>query len=259
MISGYGFSHRKFNFPCGDTHVQVELDEDNSGVVIDFEYENDGEIIELLLLCDAIRREGSEIIQLNMPYVPFSRQDRVVNSGEPFSIKVFANLINSLKIPSIVIHDPHSDVTPALIENVRIVPQEDIFRAILLNKYLGEGRDSVLDYVLVAPDGGSLKKIYKVAQGAPPLQVLECNKSRNTKTGEITGVHVPDVGIRPVDHVIVDDLCDGGQTFIKLAKKLKQMGAPRVILMVSHGFFTKGMKVFDGIIDEIYTRKGRVK
>jgi ribose-phosphate pyrophosphokinase len=50
---------------------------------------------------------------------------------------------------------------------------------------------------------------------------------------------------------MVDDICDGGRTFIELAKELRGMGAEKVHLYVTHGFFTKGLSVFDGIIDVV--------
>ena len=61
---------------------------------------------------------------------------------------------------------------------------------------------------------------------------------------------------------IVDDICDGGRTFIEIAKYLKEadsIDSSRIHLMVTHGFFTKGLGVFDGLIDHIYTRKGKIK
>lgn len=50
-----------------------------------------------------------------------------------------------------------------------------------------------------------------------------------------------------------------GGTFIAIAKELKKHKPKQIVLMITHGFFTKGLEVFDGLIDEIYTRKGKVK
>jgi len=53
--------------------------------------------------------------------------------------------------------------------------------------------------------------------------------------------------------IITDDICDGGYTFIKVAEQLKAKGASKVILFVTHGIFSKGLGVFDGLIDHVFT------
>ena len=113
---------------------------------------------------------------------------------------------------------------------------------------------------LLSPYGGALKKIYKLAAICKPIGVVECSKIRNVSSGEIIGVNVPfHMGVA-TNFVIVDDICDGGRTFTEIAKVLKTKNPDnKVILMVTHCFFTKGLEVFDGLIDEIYTRKGKVK
>jgi ribose-phosphate pyrophosphokinase len=53
--------------------------------------------------------------------------------------------------------------------------------------------------------------------------------------------------------IISDDICDGGYTFIKIAEQLKAKGAERIVLFVTHGIFSKGLEVFDGLVDEVIT------
>lgn len=237
------------NFPCGETHVRILPRHYNSECII-FEYENDSEIIELLLVCDALKRIGATIDAIGIPYVPFSRQDRIAVAGESLSLKVFCNLINSIGADTVEISDPHSDVTTALINNCRVREQHD-----LLAPYF-KGKDG---FNLICPDGGALKKIYKLADKVSCAGVIECSKIRNVKTGEISGVQVHAKHLERRDCYIVDDICDGGRTFIEIAKVLKTLNAGKIVLMVTHGFFTKGLEVFDGLIDEIYTRKGKIK
>lgn len=217
---------------------------------IQFDFTRNEDIIELLLVVDAIKRTGAHLGRLIMPYVPFGRQDRVANPGEAFSLKVFADLINNLGFVQVVITDPHSEVTPALFNNCKVIHQHEIFAPMLANQK---------DFVLVSPDGGALKKIYKLAEKVNCHSVIEFSKHRNVKTGEITGVQTPWIDLNAKDCVIVDDICDGGRTFVEIAKVLQRMKAGKITLMVTHGFFTQGLQVFDGLIDEIYTRKGRVK
>jgi ribose-phosphate pyrophosphokinase len=249
--------HKKFNFPAGEMHVQL-LPPFDTIVDAEFVFTKNEDIIELLLFANALKEHHQTLGRLKIPYVPFGRQDRVASVGECFSLRVFADLINSLNAFEVIVIDPHSDVIPALIKNCTVIHQHEIFDP-LLNTHFDND-----NYLLICPDGGALKKIYKLLPGLAMCDgVIECSKLRNVKTGEITGTRV-----HTTDHqrlygstcVIVDDICDGGRTFIEIAKVLKtQFAVKRVALCVTHGFFTKGLDVFEGLIDDIFTRSGRIK
>src|ERR1035437_7691288 len=77
---------------------------------------NSNDVMALVMIVDALRELSIEKIRLTMPYVPYGRQDRVCNHGEAFSIKAFAQIINSLQFTSVVVYDQHSDVTMACID-----------------------------------------------------------------------------------------------------------------------------------------------
>lgn len=249
-VRGIGFTYKTFNFPTGEKHVKIEDIDDLPIINIELNFEKNEDIIELLLLCDAVKEIALPIESIIIPYVPFSRQDRINSVGESFSLRVFCNLINSIGAKRIYITDPHSDVTPALLNNCVVTHQHEVF-----GKYFR----GIGVHCLVCPDGGALKKIYKLATLSSPSRVIECSKIRNTSNGEITGVKIHDAALAGRDFYIVDDICDGGRTFVEIAKVLRDAKANKVVLMVTHGFFTKGLGVFDGLIDEIYTLKGRVK
>jgi ribose-phosphate pyrophosphokinase len=254
MIRTHGFTYERITFPVGEMHVRVQAPA--RAVSITLEFEKNEEVLELLMLVDALRRLDVVRIDLAMPYVPFGRQDRVAVVGEAFSLKVFCDLVNGCKFDKVYITDPHSDVTTALLNNVHVTPQWEVFEACAVFY-----REPV---TLVCPDGGALKKAHKLAEVltayGTPVVVVECSKQRNVRTGEITGVIVHNENPWSVNEahcVIVDDICDGGRTFVEIAKELRRQGAKRITLMVTHGFFTKGLGVFDGLIDEVFTRNGR--
>ena len=255
--------HKTFTFPVGE--MQVSVGEFVAMQVhVHFTFTKNEDIIELLLFCDAATRQGHKLQQLGMRYVPFSRQDRCNNPGEAFSLKVFCDLVNALKFETVLIQDPHSDVTPALLNNCVIQSQWGLLSS-LIEQFVKT------PFYLVAPDAGALKKTHKLAQvfstpyytGPIFMGVIESSKIRNTATGDITGTVVHASGLIstvtqgdqdiPITYVIADDICDGGRTFIELAKELRSMGALQVHLYVTHGFFTKGKQVFDGIIDEVHS------
>src|SRR5574343_89755 len=122
---------KKFIFPGGEVHIQLDPDTFNYSARADLWSSDD--IMRMLLVNNALR-EISGDIKWYIPYVPYARQDRRANPGEPLSIQVMAQLINTMQASQVVIWDPHSDVTPALINNVTIVPQEDLVHQILGSK-----------------------------------------------------------------------------------------------------------------------------
>lgn len=247
---------KTFKFPVGEMQVNVEYNHTIQFVDVNFVFEKNEDIIELLLFCDAAKRSGKKLANLYMDYVPFSRQDRTNAIGESFSLAVFANLINSLAFEHVHIMDPHSDVTPALIQNVRVKNQWDLIAPLILKHVHSQ-------FWLVSPDAGALKKTHKLAQllNTPRLKgVIESSKIRNTSTGEITGTVVHQKELSTVDtFVIADDICDGGRTFIELANQMRRQGANYIDLFITHGFFTKGLEVFVGSIDHVYTINNQQK
>jgi|LakMenEpi03Aug12_release.lakeMendotaPanAssembly.Ray.scaffolds.fasta_scaffold513518_2 ribose-phosphate pyrophosphokinase len=115
--------YKHFFFGGGEQHIQLNADRLHAAefVTITLPFMQDSEIIKLALIVDALRREGCMSMCLKIPYFPAARQDRVCNVGEPLSVKVYADLINAMKFDRVVVFDPHSDVTPALINNVEVV------------------------------------------------------------------------------------------------------------------------------------------
>lgn len=240
---------KHFIFPGGE--CQVALDDIIITAVTQIEafLDNTDEIMKLLLTVDAIRRiNGETKIHLTLPYLPYARQDRVCNKGEALSIKVMADLINTLEAEQVHVFDPHSEVASALINNVVITQQDEI--ALQLRDVIYEE-----GLVLISPDAGAEKKIYRLAknlhQADIPADVITASKKRDTKTGYITETNLHgDVTGRNV--IIIDDICDGGRTFIELAKTLKKEGAEEIYLYVTHGIFSKGLEALTPYFKHIF-------
>jgi ribose-phosphate pyrophosphokinase len=83
--------------------------------------------------------------------------------------------------------------------------------------------------------------------------VLECSKHRDVKTGQLSGFKVQSDDMQGRDCLIVDDICDGGGTFLGLAEALKAKGAGRLYLAISHGIFSKGVEPLTTVFDHIFT------
>lgn len=239
-------------FPGGEVHVRIADDTDEiSGakVTIYANVYNSEDLIRLIMLTDAVRRKHARTVHLVLPYVPYARQDRVCNPGEAHGIRVFCDMINAQNYRSVTITDPHSDVVGALLNNVVIRTNYSL----VSNVYRSHRDISAGRAVLVSPDAGSQKKIYGISKYLGGVRIIKADKVRDIKTTEIVDTIVYADDLTDKTCIIVDDICDGGRTFIELAKKLREKNAKTVVLVVTHGIFSKGLEPFVGLIDEIYT------
>lgn len=172
---------------------------------------------------DALKVRGMPTPSLILPCVPGARQDRVNSSGDYLcTLKTVADAINAREFPSVTVFDPHSDVTPALIDRCRVAPPV----VPVPTRYAG----------VIAPDGGAEKRALKVAK-ALDVPLVHAWKSRNVATGQLTGFGIESLNTGHC--LIVDDLCDAGGTFLGLADVLDGVGVT-ADLFVTHGLFTKG-------------------
>jgi ribose-phosphate pyrophosphokinase len=241
---------RFLTFPGGEEHVQVTnpCNTRPSEFSVEALLTSSADIMRLLLLTDALRRMSQTPAKsrLSIPYLPYARQDRVANHGESLSVKVMCDLINNMEYDRVYVTDCHSDVGISLLNNVWHTDQKTALTC--------SDIPHIENYILIAPDAGAAKKIYDVARFFHNTEVIIANKLRDTQTGEITEVSIPvdALGIEGKDLLIVDDICDGGRTFIELAKVLKQENPKSISLYVTHGIFSKGKEIFNGLIDNIY-------
>ncbi|HIP33686.1 MAG TPA: ribose-phosphate pyrophosphokinase [Crocinitomix sp.] len=235
-----------FTFSGGEPHIKI-LDDltTTKEVFITHRIKSFNDIGLLLVAVNALRNMEVEKINLFMPYFPAARQDRLMVKGEALSVKVYAELINNLYLNSITIFDPHSEVTSALLNNCNVIENHQFIENVI--KTLDKNT------LLISPDGGALKKIYKVASYLQNYEVIECSKSRNVKTGKLSGFKVYTDDLQGKDCLIVDDICDGGGTFLGLAKELKAKNAGKLYLAVSHGIFSKGLEELSKEFEIIFT------
>lgn len=250
----YRLNVSTMTFNGGEENVRIELGSaaertDHPHTVrIETKLTSSTKVMQLALAVDAIRNLfGSKVdIELRALYFPYARQDRVCNKGEALSVKVMSNLINAMGFSEVVVADAHSDVTTALLDNVTNLSQVDIIG-------LSSLRYSTTNpFTLVAPDAGAAKKTHALAKAIGCKDVVQGEKLRNMATGQIIRTEL-NGDVDGKDLVIVDDVCDGGRTFLELAKVAKARGAQSITLYVTHGIFSQGMSVFAGLIDTVYT------
>lgn len=204
------------------------------------------DLIALANVVDAVeRRYPNAGIELYLPYLPYSRQDRAVKPGEANSLKVIGKMINGMGFRSVFTYDAHSPVADAAIDNLVVFDQFDIFKGIY---------PSFREVYIVAPDEGARKKCESFAERVGAAGVITCAKDR--VDGKVVGLKVLDTVPDYANLLVLDDLCDGGRTFIEVSKALEFSGKQNVAtidLAVTHGLFTKGVDVVAHWFNTIYT------
>jgi ribose-phosphate pyrophosphokinase len=193
-------------------------------------------------------------ISLYTPYFLGSRSDRKFQEGGVNYLKqVICPIINSLNFYSVVVLDPHSDVLEACLNNYEKADNHILVKWALTDIDNKDGAQSRI--CLVSPDAGAYKKIFDVAKKFSIDKIITANKVRDMKTGNILRTEIPVLDQHDnIQYVIIDDICDGGRTFVELAKAIKE-GRPtaKIYLVVTHGIFSAGYSQLGEYFERIYT------
>ena len=165
---------------------------------------------------------------LTMPYIPHARMDRVHKTNQVFTLKWFAEFLNSLNFDIVQVLDPHSDVSLTLIDRVIINNTQ------LVNFQRKVVEDLVKPDVIVFPDLGATKRYpWLISNGLAKVTYAE--KNRDFDTGKIQDLtlHDPDM-VLGARVLIVDDICSYGGTLVRTIKALMEAGAEHVDVCVTH-------------------------
>ena len=215
---------------------------------VDFKYETDFDIWKLIVAKKYLDDKfNGTVIVLNMLYVPYSRMDREIE-GYTFSLKYFCDLINSLNFHQVKVLDTHSNVTEALINHLYKINVQDF-----VDKVIEKENSNYVFY----PDSGALKRYSETIKLPENIGIFYGNKQRDLSTGKILKfelINCPE-DIKDKNVLIVDDLCSKGGTFIASAELIKNAGAKRVCLYVSHceDSIIDGKILKTDFIDIVYT------
>lgn len=256
-------AYQKIRYPAGE--LQIRLTEETierlktaSELALLARITNAEQIIELCLLWDALLQELSHPIPatLLLPYLPYARADRRFVPGDCFGLGIFSGILRTLGA-RVVSLDAHSRRSRELVDgliNVSALPlvAEAISRFAATNE--------CNQITVLFPDEGARQR-YSLPStiGTATIQVLNCSKRRNPMTSKLLGFTVPELthfaqgsGGRPYPVLIVDDICDGGGTFIGIADALREYGLS-LGLYVTHGIFSKGFAPLESRFQRIYT------
>lgn len=256
------FKYKKVNFPDGQQDIIIEKFSNlpigtfntlpvDVAIYSRFNSFKDYELI--AASAAALRRIGFKNIHLQIPYLLGSRSDRLfVKGGTSYLVDVVAPALNLLNFESIRTFDVHSDVAAACIKGLESIGNGNLVRfAINEGAIVGKGLDET---ILVSPDAGSLKKIYKIQEKFGfKNEPIVCSKYRDTD-GKLSKTHVP-ANSDDLDKtaLIIDDICDGGRTFINIAEAMRlNQWRGKIYLIVTHGIFSAGFEKLSDHLNGIF-------
>lgn len=234
-------------FANGETRVWVKEPKIEKRVVVvqSLSPPTNEHLVELCLIVDALRRAGSCEVTAVIPWMGYSKQDKVFRPGEPLSAKVVAQILQSVKIDKIITIDLHNRATLGFFD----IPIVELSARSLMVKYFREliARATVKvapigdkNYVVVAPDAGAVKASTEFAEtlGAG---VIYMDKKRDLVSGKVSVVGMSG-SVAGSDVLMVDDNVFTGSTLLATAKELKRAGAKSIRVGLTHHLYLPGVQ-----------------
>lgn len=238
---------RYFCYPDGQYSVEVEqvcLEE--LSVRICSRMSGFDCIQQIACVVSALRSLNADRITLFVPYLLGARSDRRFGVAKENYLKdVIAPVINSLNIDRIETLDVHSNAALHCVKNLFSI------RLTTLAKWVVEQTGP--DCTVVCPDkGGVARAKWFAAESRTRHPIVFCEKERDPSTGKILETVVPVDSFEGRDVIVVDDICDGGATFLNLGRKIRERKCGKLYLFVTHGIFSAGFHLLEGAYDKIF-------
>jgi len=230
----------KKRFPDNEMYLRINEDLNNEDVIVIGNTRSDSDIIEYLLLLDAVKEENPKSITAVIPFFGYARQHMRYNNGEPVSSKVFTQAINNYadKIISIELHDDQT-------LNYSNIPFIDLK---IIKPVYNYFRNKKIDYV-ISPDDGGYERA-KVIASKLTIPAYYIDKKRiDSKTVKMD---LPDVDFNNKNILLLDDIISTGGTIIKAAKLLKKNNANKIYACAIHGVFAlNSNEIIEKYVDEL--------
>lgn len=225
-------------FPDKQPHINIKDIVEADDVTVTCSITDSVKMMQLLQTANALDNQFAKKKKLVIPYLMAARYDRLMVPGDSIDLKVVADLINSMRFEKVILFDVHSDVATMLIDHA----------VNITNKQLVELYQQA-DAVLICPDAGAAKKIHHYFEWNKNLkEIVYCSKHRDLASGKLTLEVLEPEACTNRNCVIIDDICDGGGTFLAIAEKIKPA---HLTLIATHGIFSKGFTALEEKFNEI--------
>lgn len=217
-----------------DGEISVKINETIRGadvfIIQSTSYPVNDNLMELLIMIDAMKRASAARITAVMPYYGYARQDRKARARDPISAKLVANILTSAGADRVLTMDLHC----AQIQGFFDIPVDNLIGSPLLtNFYINKyGEELERDFVAVSPDLGSVTRVRKFAEKLNiPIAIIDKRRPK-ANVSEIMNI-IGDIEGKKV--ILVDDMIDTAGTITNAANALKERGAVEVDACCTHG------------------------
>lgn len=249
MIKINGVEVAKMFFPDGTQRIKIEDVDVVNPVRVEWFYEPNEEMLLFYVKKHLDTLTSPERIYLVMPYIPNARMDRVSHRTEVFTLKYFAEFINSMNFSHVFVDDPHSNVSVALLDRV-------VIQAMAVQEFHEQVLAATETDLIVFPDEGSAKR-YGMLRGLSNIPFTTASKTRNMANGVIETLELSttDIEFENKSVLIVDDICSYGGTFLRTVEALAEQNVKNINLCVTHleNSVLKGDLINSPLFDKIYT------
>ena len=191
-------------------------------------------LMELLIMADALRRSSADRISAVIPYFGYARQDRRAKARTPITAKLVANMITEAGIDRVLTLDLHA----AQIQGFFDIPVDNLYASPVFALDIAHNfKDKMADIMVISPDVGGVARARELAKRIDaPLAIVD---KRREKAGEVAEMTV--IGnVEGKVCIIVDDIADTAGTLCKAADLLMKNGAKEVHSYITHGVLSKG-------------------
>jgi ribose-phosphate pyrophosphokinase len=232
-----------------DQEIFVRIDENVRGedvfVIQSTSYPANDNLMQLLIMMDALRRASARRITAVIPYFGYARQDRKTDGRTPISAKLVANLISASGADRVLTVDLHAGQIQGFFD----IPTDNLFGGPVMIDDIKErfGRDKI---VMVSPDVGGVVRARALANKLnADLAIVDKRRPEAGKSevmniiGEVKGARC----------IMLDDICDSGGTLANAAAALKEQGAVSVSAYVTHGVLSGNavQRIEKSVLDEL--------
>ncbi|WP_198305672.1 ribose-phosphate pyrophosphokinase [Arcobacter vandammei] len=201
-------------------------------------------LMELLIMVDALKRSSAKSINAVIPYYGYARQDRKAAPRVPISAKLVADLLEKAGINRVVTIDLHA----AQIQGFFNIPADNLFGSILFVNYIKS--KNLKNPIIASPDIGGVARARQYADKLGYDLVIVDKKREKANESQVMNI-IGDV--KGKDVILVDDMVDTAGTLVKAAEVLKEKGASSVMACCTHGVLSGPAydRVANGVLDEL--------
>lgn len=235
-----GIGYEIISFPDGEKHLRINKLNRKDTVEIICRICNSDDLFLLMQLSDILNRQCVTVERITIPYLMTMRCDRLFSFEEAYSLRIISDIINSFNAQTVILIEPHSDKSELLINSG-------------FSQHLSLSLVPITSNTIFCfPDKGAYRRYsYKLHSKFKPII---CSKVRNEFDGSLLEFSIEDKGDykEGMSICVVDDLCDGGGTFIGIGNLLKEKLNPEnLILNVTHAIQKQGLEKVANVYDEV--------